>query len=60
VTFSVLKTDWQISSAAPLTPTTPALAEKLFSQNGFILPLEIAAVVILAVVIGAIVIAREK
>ena len=58
--FAVLKTNWQQSSAQPIADTTPALAEKLFGSNGFILPLEISAVLILAVVIGAIVIAREK
>ena len=60
VVYAVLKTNWQISTALPQTPTTAALGEKLFGQNGFILPLEIAPVVILAVILGAIVIAREK
>jgi NADH-quinone oxidoreductase subunit J len=60
VTFAVVKTNWQISTAEPQTPTTLNLGLQLFSQNGFVLPLEIAAVLILAVIIGAIVIAREK
>jgi len=60
VAYAVLGTNWQISTAAPQTPTTPALAQQLIGQDGFILPLEIAAVLILAVIIGAIVIAREK
>jgi NADH-quinone oxidoreductase subunit J len=60
VAFAVLKTNWQVASVAPETPTTAALAEKLFGQNGFILPLEIAPVIILAVILGAIVLAREK
>jgi NADH:ubiquinone oxidoreductase subunit 6 (subunit J) len=60
VVFAVLKTHWQIAAAAPQTPTTPGLAEQLFGQTGFVLPLEIAAVLILAVIIGAVVIAREK
>ena len=60
VAFAVLNTNWQVSPEAPLTPTTPALAERLFGQNGFILPLEISAVLILAVILGAIVIARGK
>lgn len=60
VAYAVLNTNWQIATDAPLTPTTPALAEKLFGQNGFILPLEIAPVIILAVILGAIVLAREK
>jgi NADH-quinone oxidoreductase subunit J len=57
--FAVLKTTWKISPAEPLNSTVPALAQQLFSQNGFILPLEITGVLLLAVIIGAIVIARE-
>jgi NADH-quinone oxidoreductase subunit J len=60
ITFSVVRTQWNVSSVPPQTPTTPALAEQIFGQNGFVLPLEIAAVLILAVIIVAIVIAREK
>jgi NADH-quinone oxidoreductase subunit J len=60
LTYAVLKTNWQVATVLPETPTTPALAEKLFGQNGFILPLEIAPVIILAVILGAIVLAREK
>ena len=58
--FTVTKTSWQISGEAPLAPTTAPLALKLFSETGFILPVEIAAVLLLAAVLGAIVIAREK
>jgi NADH-quinone oxidoreductase subunit J len=58
--FAILKTDWKLDTGQPATPTTPVLAEQLFGTNGFILPLEIAGVLMLAVVIGAIVIAREK
>lgn len=58
--FGIIKTNWQISTDPPQAPTTSALAEQLFGQNGFILPLEIAAVLMLAVILGAIVIAREK
>jgi NADH-quinone oxidoreductase subunit J len=60
VAYAVLKTNWQVVAEPPDAPTTAALAEKLFGQNGFILPLEIAPVIILAVILGAIVLAREK
>ena len=46
--FTVTKTSWQIAGEAPLTPTTAPLALKLFSESGFILPVEIAAVLLLA------------
>jgi NADH:ubiquinone oxidoreductase subunit 6 (subunit J) len=40
--------------------TTLALAGKLFGDGGFILPVEIAALLLLAATIGAIVLVREK
>ncbi|OGO00635.1 MAG: NADH-quinone oxidoreductase subunit L [Chloroflexi bacterium RBG_13_51_52] len=58
--YVVTSTPWSISSQAPLTPTTMPLATKLFSENGFILPVEIGAVLLLAAILGAIVITREK
>ena len=58
--YSVTASPWNISSEAPLSPTTVPLAAKLFSREGFILPVEIAATLLLAAIIGAIVIAREK
>jgi len=39
---------------------TGNLAQALFDQGGFILPFEIAAVLLLAAIIGAIVMARER
>jgi NADH-quinone oxidoreductase subunit J len=58
--FTVTNTSWQIASESPLSPTTTPLALKLFSESGFILPVEIAAMLLLAAILGAIVIAREK
>ena len=58
--YTVTATSWQIAAEAPLSPTTVPLATKLFSENGFILPVEIAAMLLLAAIVGAIVIAREK
>jgi NADH:ubiquinone oxidoreductase subunit 6 (subunit J) len=60
VTYAVLKTPWPVSAAAPLAPTTSALSGLLFGPDGFTLPLEIAPVLLLAAVVGAIVLAREK
>ena len=58
--YAVTNTSWHLSGEAPLAPTTVPLAAKLFSESGFILPVEIAAVLILAAILGSIVIAREK
>ena len=60
LTFSMLSTPWQISSTAPQEKTTSVLAAMLFTEGGFILPLEISAVLLLATIIGAIVLVREK
>jgi len=58
--FAFLKTPWQESAAAVAEPTTATLAARLFAADGFILPVEITGVLILAAVIGAIVMAKEK
>jgi NADH-quinone oxidoreductase subunit J len=60
VSFAVINTHWQLAGVAPLETTTPALAGKLLGEGGFILPVEIAAVLILAAILGAIVLVREK
>ena len=60
VGFAVINTPWQVSTVPPLAPTTAALADKLFGAGGFILPVEIAALLLLAAILGAIVLVREK
>jgi len=58
--FAMLKTPWRVASIPPLEPTTAALAGKLFGEGGFILAVEIAAVLLLAAILGAIILVREK
>ena len=58
--YVVTASPWKLSPEEPITNTTAELATKLFSQNGFILPVEIGAALLLAAIIGAIVITREK
>jgi len=60
VSFALISTPWQVSTVSPLEPTTAALAVKLFGEGGFILGIEIAAVLLLAAILGAIVLVREK
>ncbi len=60
VGFAIGNTSWQLADIAPLEPTTPALAVMLFGAHGFILAVEIAAVLLLAAILGAIVLVREK
>ena len=60
VAFAIFQTSWQIAGIPPQEPTTSALASRLFSKDGFILPLEIAPVLLLAAILGAIVLVRER
>ena len=58
--FTLVSTKWETSVEPPLQPTTMAIGNNLFSQGGFILPVEISAVLLLAAILGAIVLMREK
>jgi NADH-quinone oxidoreductase subunit J len=58
--FTVVSTQWETSGELPQQPTTAAIGTNLFSQGGFILPVEISAVLLLAAILGAIVLMREK
>ena len=61
VTLVVVSTDWHAIAEIPAEPTTSSLAQALFSgDRGFVLPFEIAAVLLLAAIIGAIVLVRER
>ena len=60
VSFAMLNTQWPVVGIPPQEPTTAAIGGKLFGEGGFILPLEIAAVLLLAAILGAIVLVREK
>ena len=60
VVFAMVNTPWQVVDIPPLEPTTSALAIKLFGEGGFILPVEMAPVLLLAAILGAIVLVREK
>jgi len=58
--FVVVSTDWHVTSELPTEPTTTAIAQSIFGEDGFVLAFEIAAALLLAAVIGAIVLVREK
>ena len=58
--FATTNTLWQVSEVSPVMPTTEALALKLFGEGGFILAVEIDAVLLLAAILGAVVLVREK
>ena len=54
----VTMTQWPLSTEPPLEETTTIIAGTLFTQ--FVLPFEVASVLLLAAIIGAIVLVREK
>ena len=60
VGFAVVNTPWQVSTVSPLEPTTAALAGRLFGEGGFILVVDMAAVLLLTAILGAITLVREK
>lgn len=60
LSIAITSTDWVISEEPALEPTTAAIATSLFSDGGFVLAVEISAVVLLAAILGAIVLVREK
>ncbi len=57
---AIMNTSWSVSEVPPQEPTTEALAIRLFSEEGFILAVEIASVLLLAAILGAIVLVRER
>jgi len=60
VLFAVTNTTWHISGAGPVSPAANALADKLFGNGGYVLPVEIAGLLLLAAIIGAIVLVRNR
>jgi len=59
--FVVIGTDWGAVAEVSAEPTTEALAEAIFGgDGGFVLAFEIAAALLLAAIIGAIVLVRDK
>ncbi|MCL5960947.1 MAG: NADH-quinone oxidoreductase subunit J [Chloroflexi bacterium] len=53
----LLRTPWKVGLETPSQPNTELLGQALFNQ--YVLPFEIASVLLLVAMIGAIVIARE-
>jgi len=60
VAFAMVNTQWQIAGIAPQEPTTSAIGNILFGEDGLILAVEIAPVLLLVAILGAIALVREK
>jgi len=57
---SILSFDWQPSAEMSTMVRTQDIAGLLFSESGFVLAFEVAGLMLLAAIIGAIVLLREK
>lgn len=61
IIYVSVSTDWDTVAEVASEPTTSTLATTLFDkEKGFVLPFEIASVLLLAAMIGAIVLAKER
>jgi len=62
IIFAIVNTDWQIAAAElPAdVSTTTSIANRIFEQNGFILPLQIIPVLLMVTVIIAMVLVRVR
>ncbi len=64
IIYAIVNTNWQISNVSTALPidiaTTSTLANRIFGENGFILPLQIIPILLLATVISAIVLVTVK
>ncbi len=58
ILFAIFKTSWKVSSEAPIENSTVGIADALF--NRFVLPFEVASVLLLAAILGAIILVRER
>ncbi len=64
IIYATVSTNWQISNVSNALPidiaTTSTIANRIFGENGFILPLQIIPILLLATVIRAIVLVTVK
>lgn len=60
LTFVIVSTPWNISGTPPVENTTATIGMRLFGEGGYILAVEIGAVLLLTAILGAIILVREK
>lgn len=60
VVYAVVNTSFPVSQSLPPEASVPVLGRLLLDNNGYVLPLEISGVLLLAAILGAVVMAREK
>jgi len=60
ILLGILNTAFTIPDSAPLQETIKPLGKALFGDSGYLLTVEIAAVMLLSAILGAIAVIREK
>ena len=60
VVFGIINTAFTMPDNAPLQETVKPLGKALFGDSGYLLTVEIAAVMLLSAILGAIAVIREK
>ncbi len=60
VIFGVITTTWSVSKVPPTEPTTAALANLLLDGSGFVFVIQLSAIMLISIIIGAIVLLKEK
>ncbi|MDD5493935.1 MAG: NADH-quinone oxidoreductase subunit J [Dehalococcoidia bacterium] len=60
IVYSVITTAFTLSESAPLEETVKPLGKLLFGDPGYLLTVQIAAVLLLSAILGAIAVIREK
>jgi NADH:ubiquinone oxidoreductase subunit 6 (subunit J) len=58
--YVLVQVNWPVVKAAVPANSIQRLGESLVNPNGFVLPFEVASVLLLVALVGAVIIAREK
>ena len=58
--YAVINTSWSVVTLPPQESITNAIANELFGRDGFVLVVEISAIMLLAAIIGAVTLMREE
>jgi len=58
--YILTRVNWPVVEAAVPANSIQRLGESLVNPNGFVLPFEVASVLLLVALVGAVIIAREK
>jgi len=58
--YVLVQVNWQVVEGAVPPDSIQRLGQSLVSSNGFVLPFEVASVLLLVALVGAVIIAREK